>query len=182
MSNPCRRALPAVGSYRPPNVRPTVDLPQPVSPTRPRVSPGMMVNDTASTARTVLSGRPFQAREMIKCFYRLRTSTNGRLMAHHGQRAPRTGCMANPDDLASSGSVDFPTVKTAAVHQGRSAWRNDSAVKKRSHLAGPTDRVDVRRWQVVACPENRDARRDSSGNICPGGRQPSAARSTRERN
>ena len=50
MSSPSTRIVPAVGSSSFSSVRPTVDLPQPLSPTRPSVSPRPIVNDTPSTA------------------------------------------------------------------------------------------------------------------------------------
>src|SRR6185369_11318752 len=43
---------PEVGSIKRSRQRPTVDLPQPDSPTRPSVSPAKISNDTPSTART----------------------------------------------------------------------------------------------------------------------------------
>jgi hypothetical protein len=42
--------VPAVGLYSRRRVRPTVDLPQPDSPTRPRVSPRRISKLTSSTA------------------------------------------------------------------------------------------------------------------------------------
>ena len=39
-------------------MRPVVDLPQPDSPTRPSVSPGITSNETPSTARTTPAGLP----------------------------------------------------------------------------------------------------------------------------
>src|SRR6187200_1910782 len=50
MSWPSKTILPSVGSYRRRMVRPTVDLPQPDSPTRPSVSPRWMLSETSSTA------------------------------------------------------------------------------------------------------------------------------------
>src|SRR2546426_17086 len=45
---------PAEGCTRPTIARPSVDFPQPLSPTSPSVSPGAMVSDTSSTARSLL--------------------------------------------------------------------------------------------------------------------------------
>src|SRR6266702_117804 len=50
---PSKRISPAVGSTRRKSMRATVLLPEPDSPTRPSVSPGMMANDTSSTTRDV---------------------------------------------------------------------------------------------------------------------------------
>ena len=52
MSVPSSLMLPAVGSISRRTVRPTVDLPQPDSPTSPRVSPGRIEKLTPSTANT----------------------------------------------------------------------------------------------------------------------------------
>src|SRR5205814_1102475 len=45
-------AVPAVGGWRRMRVLPSVDLPQPDSPTSPNTSPRLISNDTSSTART----------------------------------------------------------------------------------------------------------------------------------
>ena len=50
MSWPSKQILPPVGSSRWRMVRPSVDLPQPDSPTTPRVSPLFMLMLTSSTA------------------------------------------------------------------------------------------------------------------------------------
>ena len=50
MSSPSTTILPSVGSSSFNSVRPTVDLPQPLSPTRPSVSPRRISNETPSTA------------------------------------------------------------------------------------------------------------------------------------
>ena len=52
MSRPSSRIVPAVGVRRRVISRPMVDLPEPLSPTRPSVSPGPMSNDTPTTAWT----------------------------------------------------------------------------------------------------------------------------------
>src|SRR6266516_4867950 len=50
--------LPASGSISRRVERATVDLPQPDSPTSPRVRPPEIANETPSTARTTRRGRP----------------------------------------------------------------------------------------------------------------------------
>src|SRR5690349_6173230 len=52
MSSPLNAILPAVGSISLIAVRPSVDLPQPDSPTSPRVSPVLISRSTPSTACT----------------------------------------------------------------------------------------------------------------------------------
>src|ERR1041385_5653978 len=68
---PANVICPAVGSIKRNRQRPTVDLPQPDSPTSPNVSPAKMSNDTPSTARTT-SSEPSTG----KCFTRPRTLTS----------------------------------------------------------------------------------------------------------
>src|SRR6185503_2966467 len=61
--------------------RPAVVLPQPLSPTRPSVSPGASWNEMSSTARTwatTLERIPFFTG---KYFFRFRTSINGPVMS-----------------------------------------------------------------------------------------------------
>src|SRR5262245_23101186 len=67
--------LPAVGSISRRAVRPTVDLPQPDSPTRPRVSPRLIVKLTPSTAKTVPTRRCKSPFRIGKYFLRSRTSS-----------------------------------------------------------------------------------------------------------
>src|SRR6185503_18402421 len=74
---------PAVGSIKRSRQRPTVDLPQPDSPTRPSVSPAKISNDTPSTARTT-STDPSTG----KCFTRPRTLTSV-----SGKAGTVTGCV-----------------------------------------------------------------------------------------
>ena len=57
-SVPRTRTLPLVGGMRPTLALETVDLPQPLSPTRPRVSPDAIDSDTPSTARMGAPPRP----------------------------------------------------------------------------------------------------------------------------
>ena len=52
MSLPSKKTAPSVGSSSRTIVRPSVDFPQPDSPTRPRVSPSRTPNVTSSTACT----------------------------------------------------------------------------------------------------------------------------------
>src|SRR5215203_4312281 len=69
-SRPLKYTSPDVGSIKRSRQRPTVDLPQPDSPTKPSVSPARISNDTPSTARTT-SSEPSTG----KCFTRPRTLT-----------------------------------------------------------------------------------------------------------
>ncbi len=51
-SSPWKSTDPAVGSSSRMSVRPSVDFPQPLSPTSPIVSPSSRLKETSSTART----------------------------------------------------------------------------------------------------------------------------------
>src|ERR1700687_406484 len=77
MSRPSSRMVPAVGSIRRSTVRPTVDLPQPDSPTRPSVSRGAIENETPSTAKTLPPARRRKPWWMAKWVLRSRTSSTG---------------------------------------------------------------------------------------------------------
>src|SRR4051794_18949941 len=68
---------PSVGSIRRSTVRATVDLPQPLSPTRPRVSASPRVKLTSSTAYTWPTVRRRMPFLTGKCFFRLTTSSTG---------------------------------------------------------------------------------------------------------
>ena len=52
MSRPSNSTVPSDGAMMPATIRPSVDLPQPDSPTRPTTSPRLMVRSTRSTALT----------------------------------------------------------------------------------------------------------------------------------
>src|SRR5579885_109618 len=75
MSVPPMRIEPAVGSMSRSTVRPTVDLPQPDSPTSPSVSPLRMLKLTPSTAKTAPAVRCSSPLRIGKCFLRSRTSS-----------------------------------------------------------------------------------------------------------
>src|SRR5262249_4940821 len=77
MSRPSSVIEPAVGSIRRSTVRPTVDLPQPDSPTRPSVSCGAIVKETPSTARTCAPAPRKKPPPSAKCFLRSATSSTG---------------------------------------------------------------------------------------------------------
>ena len=61
MSSPSSRIVPSVGSSRRSSTLPTVDLPQPDSPTRHSVSPGLIAKLTPSTAFTIATRAREQA-------------------------------------------------------------------------------------------------------------------------
>ena len=73
-SMPSKVTEPDVASMRRSTARPVVDLPQPLSPTRPRVSPFSTAKLTPSTAYTVPVWRLRTPDLIGKCFLRSRTS------------------------------------------------------------------------------------------------------------
>src|SRR6266545_4257111 len=81
MSCPSSLMLPSVGSISRKIVRPTVDLPQPDSPTRPRVSPASIEKLTPSTAKTCPAVRRRTPFWMVKCFLRSCTSSTAGAVA-----------------------------------------------------------------------------------------------------
>src|SRR5690606_9068630 len=79
MSCPSKKIWPEVGSMSRSTTRPVVDLPQPLSPTNPSVSPRLMLKLTPSTAFT----EPIWREKMMprvtgKCLTKSRTSSSGR--------------------------------------------------------------------------------------------------------
>ena len=78
MSSPRKITRPAVGASRRRMTRPAVDLPQPLSPTRPRVSRGWIAKSSPSTARTAPTWRRRTPRMTGKCLVRFSTATRGR--------------------------------------------------------------------------------------------------------
>src|SRR2546423_14326399 len=71
---PSNRTSPAVGSIKRRMQRPVVDLPQPDSPTSPKVSPRRILKLTSSTALTVSLPAPNNPPPAGKYFFRLLTS------------------------------------------------------------------------------------------------------------
>src|SRR6266446_5662749 len=87
---PANAMVPAVGSSAARMSFEVVVLPQPDSPTRPRVWPWLMVKLTPSTALTQPRLLPRREPPTAKCFLRPRTSSNGSGMLGllEGQPAP----------------------------------------------------------------------------------------------
>ena len=79
-SRPAKRMLPDVGSIRRSASRPTVDLPQPDSPTSASVSPASTESETPSTACATAVGTPSSERRTTKCFVTLSRASSGTLM------------------------------------------------------------------------------------------------------
>ena len=92
-STPSKRIVPAVGRFSRTMLLPSVDLPQPDSPTRPMVSPARRVKLTPSTARQTLRARWNTPSFTGKCTCRSRTSRSVALMNQppRDDRAHATG-------------------------------------------------------------------------------------------
>src|SRR5215831_15189947 len=146
MSLPERRMLPAVGSISRNTVRPTVDLPQPDSPTSPSVSPASIVKLTPSTAKTVPPARCNSLLRTGKCFLRSRISSTVSGMAFPVKfaRAPAGGPMAGAFFLVSG------ILRPATLLGVRAARRKHAAgreIAERRHGARyflqPLDRAAI---------------------------------------
>src|SRR5579885_3141943 len=98
MSWPSTKTSPEVAGCKRRTVRPVVVLPQPLSPTRPKVSPRLMVNETSSTAftsATFTRKRP-PARD--------NTSPDG---AHPARRHCQACCHHPPSEMNQRGGRRF---------------------------------------------------------------------------
>src|SRR3954454_12621405 len=73
----------AASGRSPRTPRPSVDFPQPDSPTRPSVSPRLMSNDTPSTARTAPRAVPYQTRRSRTERTASAGGASGRLLIGH---------------------------------------------------------------------------------------------------
>src|SRR5215831_7699429 len=76
-SRPSKRTLPSVGSISRSASRPTVDLPQPDSPTSASVSPASTLKETPSTARTTREAMPNSERRTTKCLETFSSDKSG---------------------------------------------------------------------------------------------------------
>ena len=191
-SSPSRTMRPAVGSIRRITSRPTVDLPQPDSPTSASVSPGRSTKDTPSTAFTVESGRA-----RTPSASRRSASRDRRRRARIGSRLPPL--RGGPDSAigrAGRGTArERRSAQPASGHGGGSRWRGlphpDPPLRGgRSSPSGesaPSSRHQPLQRRAPAAREVaagdrferrhlgafRDAERDSA----PGTGSPAAARS-----
>src|SRR5262245_28412730 len=77
MLDPRYKMSPPVGLYRPRSSRPNVVLPEPVSPTRARVSPRLMASDTPSTALSTVRPRRSEPWPTLKYLVTSRVSIIG---------------------------------------------------------------------------------------------------------
>src|SRR5206468_3132413 len=135
-STSAKRTRPAVGSTRRRIRRATVDLPQPDSPTRPRVSPGSRLKETPSTARTALAARP-------------------RARSSHAPGPPSGKCLTRPS-TASSGMLPLGGVTGDLVIGGGRARRRPVLAADAEHAGAAVG--------VPAAGRRQEERRDRAGN------------------
>ncbi len=124
MRCPSSRTSPEVIGYRRRMDFPTVDLPQPLSPTRDRVSPLAISNETPSTAWTVPPVRPNSPPRSGKYFLRSLTSSSFGALIRPGPRGGRrrNGPRAFPPSPAPpDGKCRLPKRSARRRHSQRCA-------------------------------------------------------------
>src|SRR5262245_7497049 len=120
---------PAVGSSAPRTSLEVVVFPHPDSPTRPSVSPPLILKLMPSTALTQPCGRPSKELPTGKCFLRSRTSSSGSPIGGPlGEPAPYEGPLTHPMLLRLVAAAAFdragtPRVKAAPGGQRRQVRR-----------------------------------------------------------
>ena len=199
MSRPSNRIVPSVGVSRRNTARPNVVLPDPLSPTRPSVSPVPIDSDTSSTALRNFVVRPQNPlRPTGKRIDRCSTSTSASSTA---RSAPLARCAgAGVDVLTPRPRRSQPTGRTrprtaanrrhGARRSGRAARasrRGTAASRARSatrtqHPAGGTNEI---RWAALDRHQPRASRRrvaaccaaappNTGGRVGRRGRRPAA--------
>src|SRR3954447_13062310 len=144
MSCPATRMVPSVGSIRRKMARPTVDLPQPDSPTRTSVSPEPIEKLTPSTAST-RSGAEKKPRRTGKCFFSALTTSTGwaiePLWTAASVMAAPVGCSGMParGPMARAFFLVGRILRRTALVGARAARRERASrrqVGQRRHHAG----------------------------------------------
>ena len=136
---PRRRTAPSPTSARSAagSARHSVDFPQPDSPTRPSVSPSLMVRLTPSTARTLPTSRSMTMPDLIgKCLTRSVTSSSG--VALHGAtglRSPMRPSTSRRRRFCSASSQQRSPCPAAAARR-TCRTRAGSAAAKRQPVGG----------------------------------------------
>ena len=125
---PSNMTCPAVAGTSRISSRPSVDFPQPDSPTSPRVSPGSIVRSTPSTARKAV----LAAAEKPACVHRIVLRQAQRLQQRAISRCPARGCRPPswPGSNVSSGGIASLQAATAWEHRAENrhpAGRRDGS-------------------------------------------------------
>src|SRR5487761_182852 len=153
MSSPMNSIVPAVGSRRRIMVRPSVDLPQPDSPTRPTVSPFLMSRSTPSTAWTcatvlwrtpevmgnhVLSPRTDRrGADAVQARFSCACAASGTFQLHAGLGDPARG------QLRLTDAVEHRGVARAALHLELASRVKRTAGRKIDQVGWkPVDRLE----------------------------------------
>ena len=170
-TRPARRSAcgPAVGSIRRSTSRPTVDLPEPDSPTSASVLPASTVKLDAVDRLHMVASRPAEARERraTKCFTSPSAST--RAAAHatslsSGARRQRDQRAAEIDRPAAARRGTPPARTDSGRRSGsRPAARSCRAARRRSRRAGRrADRAAGSRRAARPCRDARGASNSAS--------------------
>ena len=136
------RTVPDEGSMSPTTMRPTVVLPEPLSPTRPSVSPGAMENDTSLMALTTLRD-PAIGKLLVKA-----------LDCQHRELSASPGSDIGPHDPAQ-------VQPTAVSRRGRAAAPTDSGLRRcrlRKRPAGGALAVALQPCRSAGLCENAASR------------------------
>src|SRR4029434_10089502 len=135
MLRPSNSMAPAVGSSAARMSLEVVVLPQPDSPTRPSVSPALMVKLMPSTAFTQPRTLPNRRLATGKCFLRSRTSSNGSLTRKLFACQPAPGSSPVPYGLFTWFLVTAPVAGMLAAGMEATAG---GQVRQIRRLAGDT--------------------------------------------
>src|SRR6266705_1320479 len=153
---------PDVGRYRPRIRRPNVVLPDPVSPTRARVSPRLMASEIPSTALSV-GRRPTPPWPVAKCLVTPTVSMMGTPAGAPGAGGPPAGLAAGtagslghvvlqrePARVRAAVDLEHRTGDMAGLRRGEEQHR----VRDVARVTGPAerDRADQRGPQVLGRP------------------------------
>ena len=158
-SVPSNVTLPAVASSSRNTRRPTVVLPEPLSPTSPSTAPFGIEKLTPSTARTCCTTRPSTPPRIGKCFTRPFTRTSGTLMPV----SPRPG----PGGASARSGRRDPAWPRRAPPGQRGSPRRRARTDSRSgsRAGGRSTSVPVRGWTAAvgrASPGRGAARRPAA--------------------
>ena len=152
-SVPSMRITPALGSIRRKISLPTVDFPQPDSPTRQSVSPRASVKLTPSTARKTRPGALQQAAAPVsKCFARPSTSRSGLLAggssrgdAHAAARSATKQATPWPGAISAKRGLSRRQRSSASAQRGAKA---QPVISSRSD--GTSPRISASRFPATA--------------------------------
>src|SRR6266568_4647222 len=148
---------PDVGRYRPRIRRPNVVLPDPVSPTRARVSPRLMASEIPSTALSV-GRRPTPPWPVAKCLVTPTVSMMGTPAGAPGAGGPPAGLAAGtagslghvvlqrePARVRAAVDLEHRTGDMAGLRRGEEQHR----VRDVARVTGPAERAKFHRENLA---------------------------------